>query len=218
VKFEREDREKELARQKQKDDEVEGGRDDAVQEAKDMGPIKEFEEEESEEEEDYTGKVEEYRMKIIALYKRFNPSKVCDVESLMQKYRGKEDKLCHAIESKYLSQVKEKIESIYQKVNPAKVKDVDRLMQKFEGKEIQLLEAIEKRYAKMTISEKEEEPETKKKKPEKAESEFEYIKPLMIKRMKPHVLKDALKDRGLSTQGTKKDLMDRLIAWQEENC
>uniref|UniRef100_A0A7S2TX72 SAP domain-containing protein n=1 Tax=Lotharella oceanica TaxID=641309 RepID=A0A7S2TX72_9EUKA len=215
-KFEREDRERELTRQKEKQAEVEADRSEAVQEAKDMGPIKEFEEEEEEEEED-TEKVEEYRKKITALYKRFNPSKVGDVEGLMLKYKGKEDKLCAAIENKYLGQVREKIESIYQKHNPAKLNDVDRLLHKFKGKEVQLLEAIEKRYAKMAISEKKEEPEKKKKKTEK-ESEFEYIKPLLIKRMKPHVLKDALKDRGLSTQGTKKDLMDRLIAWQEENC
>lgn len=39
-----------------------------------------------------------------------------------------------------------------------------------------------------------------------------------IKALKPNVLKDYLKDRNLSTQGQKKDLIQRLIDYENERA
>lgn len=39
-----------------------------------------------------------------------------------------------------------------------------------------------------------------------------------IKALKPNVLKDKLKERGLSTQGQKKDLIQRLIDYENERA
>lgn len=39
-----------------------------------------------------------------------------------------------------------------------------------------------------------------------------------IKALKPNVLKDYLKDRDLSTQGQKKDLIQRLIDYENERA
>jgi hypothetical protein len=39
-----------------------------------------------------------------------------------------------------------------------------------------------------------------------------------IKALKPNVLKDKLKERGLSIQGQKKDLIQRLIDYEDERA
>lgn len=153
-----------------------------------------------------------YREKILALYKQHNPDKVSDVDRLLEKYAGNEERLYLNIKKKYIGQVKEKIIAVYEKHNPDKLKDVDRLMTKFAGNEVKLLAAITERYAKLIIAEKKEEKNQEKNAP----PEFPKIKTMTIKRMKPHVLKDRLEERGLSLQGTKKELMDRLIQWQEK--
>lgn len=189
--------------------------------------MKEEPEGEEEEEEDNSAEVEMYRKKIVGLYKQYNPEKVGDVARLMGQYKGNEDKLYNAIKKKYVGQVEAKIKKIYEKHNPEKLGDVARLMDKFQGNELKLLEAITKKYAQLSLKEKEEEEEggeedakakDSSSKSKKASADFPKIKAHVIKRMKPHVLKDKLQERGLSIQGTKKELMDRLVAWQEENC
>ncbi len=47
--------------------------------------------------------------------------------------------------------------------------------------------------------------------------DFEKLDALQIKKMNPTKLKDLLKQRGESLQGSKKDLMTRLLAWEENN-
>jgi len=42
---------------------------------------------------------------------------------------------------------------------------------------------------------------------------FEKLDPREIKKMSGPKLKECLKERGLSTQGQKKELMDRLVAF-----
>lgn len=42
---------------------------------------------------------------------------------------------------------------------------------------------------------------------------FEKLDPREIKKMNGPKLKECLKERGLSTQGQKKELMDRLVAF-----
>lgn len=47
------------------------------------------------------GDLREYRAKIISFYRQYNPSKVDDVNSIMQKWAGREELLIQALEKKY---------------------------------------------------------------------------------------------------------------------
>ncbi len=49
------------------------------------------------------------------------------------------------------------------------------------------------------------------------EKDFAKLDALQIKKMNPTKLKEYLKERGESLQGSKKDLMMRLLAWEEKN-
>ncbi|GLD95719.1 hypothetical protein PINS_up004397 [Pythium insidiosum] len=61
------------------------------------------------------------------------------------------------------------------------------------------------------------EREAAKKKLEKKEDD-EILDARAIKALKPNVLKEKLKERGLSTQGQKKDLIQRLIDYEDERA
>ncbi len=52
---------------------------------------------------------------------------------------------------------------------------------------------------------------------ERGKTDFPKLDALQIKKMNPTKLKELLKQRGESLQGSKKDLMMRLLAWEENN-
>ncbi len=52
---------------------------------------------------------------------------------------------------------------------------------------------------------------------EKGKNDFPKLDALQIKKMNPTKLKELLKQRGESLQGSKKDLMMRLLAWEENS-
>ncbi len=52
---------------------------------------------------------------------------------------------------------------------------------------------------------------------DKGKKKIPKLDALQIKKMNPTKLKDLLKERGESLQGSKKDLTMRLLAWEENN-
>jgi len=117
----------------------------------------------------------DYRTTLIEFYKLKNPEKTKNVDSLLERCKGKEDELLRQIEKAYkLEQLptltylsmedemtadnynestalKENphrtvLVDFYAKHNPEKVKDVDTILKKYEGREAKLFELIEKSY------------------------------------------------------------------------
>ncbi len=62
-----------------------------------------------------------------------------------------------------------------------------------------------------------EEGDSRKDDSEIGKNDFPKLDALQIKKMNPTKLKELLKQRGESLQGSKKDLMMRLLAWEEKN-
>mmetsp|Transcript_37715 Transcript_37715/g.87108 ORF Transcript_37715/g.87108 Transcript_37715/m.87108 type:complete len:1671 (+) Transcript_37715:82-5094(+) len=108
--------------------------------------------------------VDEWRERITKLYREFNPEKLSEVPSLLEKYKGNEKTLYIAIKKKYKvkKEVKgedgedldglsaedwrDKITKLYEECNPSKLSTVPALLEKYKGKEKQLYLDIKKKY------------------------------------------------------------------------
>ena len=102
------------------------------------------------------------RARLEAILRKYDPARLANVDSLLARYAGDEDRLVGRLETQYeaLSRAKvggggddgggsarARIVALLTKHDPAKLNTVDSLLEKFRGKEAQLLEQLEMRYA-----------------------------------------------------------------------
>jgi hypothetical protein len=129
------------------------------------------EEEEAEEEDPAVRKI---RRRVLKIYSEYAPENAKNVPDLMQRYKGKEEALLAAIETKYgvdhsagalsdeeeeeeeeadakseakaVKKILKKIKAIYKEYAPEKVADLPSVFEKYAGKETKLLAAVMKKY------------------------------------------------------------------------
>ena len=108
------------------------------------------------------------REKLVALFQKYNPGKLGDVDILLEKYKGRDATLFKKIEDKYMPtpcmpQVKDKEETyVYKtkltelltKFNPDKLSDIESLLLQYKGREDVLFKKINEKYAGSVESEK----------------------------------------------------------------
>ena len=106
-------------------------------------------------------KVKKYRELITDIYKEHNPSKLADLDSLLQKYKGREELVYKGICEKYhvepktskkeeakttFEKYKQLIAEIYAEHNKEKLGELDDLLGKYKGKEKTLYLAVCHKY------------------------------------------------------------------------
>ena len=106
-------------------------------------------------------KVKKYRDLITEIYKEHNPSKLADLDSLLQKYKGREELVYKGICEKYqvepksskkeeakttFEKYKQLIADIYTEHNKEKLGELDDLLGKYKGKEKTLYLAVCHKY------------------------------------------------------------------------
>ena len=106
-------------------------------------------------------KVKKYRDLITEIYKEHNPSKLSDIEGLLQKYKGREELVYKGICEKYrvepktskkeeaktsFEKYKQLIAEIYEEHNKEKLGELDELLGKYKGKEKTLYLAVCHKY------------------------------------------------------------------------
>ena len=106
-------------------------------------------------------KVKKYRELITEIYKEHNPSKLADLDSLLQKYKGREELVYKGICEKYhiepkaskkeeakstFEKYKQLIAEIYEEHNKDKLGELDDLLGKYKGKEKTLYLAVCHKY------------------------------------------------------------------------
>ena len=104
-----------------------------------------------------------HKEKLIAFYKQADPSKIKDVPTILEKYKGKEDSLFKTLSERYphvnisesqtaVVSHKEKLTMFYQKADPSKVKDVPTILERYKGKEDALFKTLSERYPHVDMS------------------------------------------------------------------
>jgi len=111
----------------------------------------------------------DYRTTLVEFYKIHNPEKMKNVDSLLEKCKGKEDELLEKIQKSYKvegqlptltyiindkplkeapreASYRDTLVEFYSKFNREKLKDVDMILKKYEGKEGKLFDLLEKSY------------------------------------------------------------------------
>jgi hypothetical protein len=106
-------------------------------------------------------KVKKYRGLITEIYKEHNPSKLSDIEGLLQKYKGRAELVYKGICEKYrvepktskkeeaktsFEKYKQLIAEIYEEHNKEKLGELDELLGKYKGKEKTLYLAVCHKY------------------------------------------------------------------------
>ncbi len=89
------------------------------------------------------------RAKLIAFYQEHNPDKLGDVQTILEKYKGKEHVLFNKLKKQYgLSEKspRERIVAFYEKHNPNKLSSVDMILEKYKGRFDILFRKLEKQY------------------------------------------------------------------------
>ena len=106
------------------------------------------------------------RKKLVGIYEKHNPEKLAEVDTILERYEGRESLLFELLEKKYTMDVafatpanrvaaerdrihqlrRKKLVGIYEKHNPEKLKDVDELLRAYAGRESELFEKLEKKY------------------------------------------------------------------------
>eukprot|EP00438_Fugacium_kawagutii_P015883 Skav206407 [mRNA] locus=scaffold2210:163632:183175:+ [translate_table: standard] len=107
-------------------------------------------------------KVKKYRELITDIYKEHNPSKLSDIDGLLQKYKGREELVYKGICEKYrvepkaskkeeaksnFEKYKQLIAEIYEEHNKEKLGELDDLLGKYKGKEKTLYLAVCHKYS-----------------------------------------------------------------------
>jgi hypothetical protein len=106
----------------------------------------------------------DYRSRVLALYQKYAPKKVNNIDAVMTKYKGQEEDLITALVGKYgpepaapstaavvavapaPSSFRDRIFNIYAKYAPDKVGNIDTLMEKYKGQEEDLIIALVGKY------------------------------------------------------------------------
>jgi len=86
---------------------------------------------------------EEAKERMEKVYARYNPSKMAEIPTLLEKYKGREADIVQALVGKYY---KNHMESIFMEHNPSKVIEIPALLEKYKGREESIIEAMEKKY------------------------------------------------------------------------
>ncbi|KAF0699301.1 Aste57867_10143 [Aphanomyces stellatus] len=98
------------------------------------------------------------RARLERFYSKYNPDKKGEIESVMEKYKGREDALFAALVRKYgpepeaneeitfVDAMTLRLRAFYEKYNPEKVGEAEKTLAKYAGKEKQLFEALVKKY------------------------------------------------------------------------
>lgn len=109
-----------------------------------------------------TRQVKKYRELITDIYKEHNPSKLSDIDGLLQKYKGREELVYKGICEKYrvepkaskkeeaksnFEKYKQLIAEIYEEHNKEKLGELDDLLGKYKGKEKTLYLAVCHKYS-----------------------------------------------------------------------
>ncbi|CAB9525509.1 cis-trans isomerase [Seminavis robusta] len=102
-----------------------------------------------------------HRERLIAFFQKNNPSKLGNVDALLEKFKGKEDLMFQKVEERAQQSsstpiaasdsskksYRERLIELFQKHNPSKLNTVDALLEKFKGKEEALLQKAKEKYA-----------------------------------------------------------------------
>lgn len=119
------------------------------------------------------------RSRLHAFYSKYNPEKIDEIDTVLLKYKGKEDTLFQALIRKYGPEdaqpvevqspvnaatdvdpmLKIRLTEFYEKYNPDKVSSVEETLIKYKGKEVGLFEALVKKYGPEDGDEEEEDDE-----------------------------------------------------------
>ncbi|KAG9411368.1 hypothetical protein AC1031_017006 [Aphanomyces cochlioides] len=98
------------------------------------------------------------RARLERFYSKYNPDKKGEIDSVMEKYKGRETALFEALVRKYgpepdanevitfVDAMTLRLQAFYEKYNPDKVAEVPAVLSKYAGKEKQLFEALVKKY------------------------------------------------------------------------
>ena len=112
-----------------------------------------------------------YKERVVAIYQKYDPSKVGQADATLEKYKGKEEQVISALVKKYGPEpnsaaspvasprpaepasgsgsprsYKDRVVAIYQKYDPTKVGQADATLDKYKGKEEQVISALVKKY------------------------------------------------------------------------
>uniref|UniRef100_A0A7S1LQ08 Uncharacterized protein n=1 Tax=Neobodo designis TaxID=312471 RepID=A0A7S1LQ08_NEODS len=105
-----------------------------------------------------------HRDRLMALYEKYDPAKVCQTDAMLVKFAGKEAALIAALAKKYGAEpmpvdatppeashassltYRDRVEALYKKYDPAKVGQTDATLAKYRGKEAAVIAALVKKY------------------------------------------------------------------------
>ena len=109
-----------------------------------------------------------YKDRLIAYYKKYNPEKLAGVDATLDKFKGREEEMFKALVGKYgpeptvatsgggesspkssspsSSSYRDRLVAFYQKYNPEKMNGVDATLEKFKGREEEMFKALTTKY------------------------------------------------------------------------
>ena len=98
------------------------------------------------------------RERVTKIYQQYNPTKLGDVDKVLEKFAGRDQELIEMLEEKYSVKpstpavaapqmsTRERVTRIYQQHNPSKLSDVDKVLEKYAGRDQELIEMLEEKY------------------------------------------------------------------------
>lgn len=91
-----------------------------------------------------------HRVRLIAFFQQHNRFKLRSVDTILTKYKGREEQLFELLDIKYvrMPQARAKLVAFYQQYNPFKLGSVDTILAKYKGREERLFELLNLKYVK----------------------------------------------------------------------
>jgi len=92
------------------------------------------------------------RLRLFKFYKQNKPEKIREIDTLLRKYRGKEEVMFKVLDKKYGSAtvidpaVRLRLLKFYEQYQPEKISQIDTLLQKYRGKEEVMFKVLDKKY------------------------------------------------------------------------
>jgi len=100
-------------------------------------------------------KQEEAREILTRLYSKYCPSKIAQIDTLLDHYQGQEDTLCEKVREKYegksakeLDRIRQYVVQLYKEHAPHKLSNIDQLMKIYRGREEKLVDDLLLKYDK----------------------------------------------------------------------
>ena len=180
-------------------------------------------------------KVKKYKDLITEIYKEHNPGKLNDLDSLLQKYKGREELVYKGICEKYkvdpkaakkdeaksnFERYKQLIAEIYEEHNKEKLGELDDLLGKYKGKEKTLYLAVCHKYGiepKLPAAKKKDEKKREERKEEDREEDQVEQEVSDLKQRLPELLRPLLEMVVLYGAGLDQKEGQRLKLWEESS-